>query len=200
MIAEKEQTRHVVAAAFDDRSQAESAIHALTQAGFHIDSIGVAMRSHQEQDALIEHTGAHKTAEPLTEIVEGGLIGGMVGAIVSLGVLSVPGVGPVIAGGVLASTLAGAGIGAASGGVQAALTHLGLSEEQANALETRFHAGAAIVTIDVENGRAGEADARLMDEDQEPAIERIETAQAILGRSGAAEVDATLSADGSPEA
>jgi len=140
--------RNVLAAVFPGRDEAEAAIDALTQAGVSIDSIGAAMRRRSEEEALIETTGAHKTTEPLGDIVEGGLVGGVVGAILSFGVLSVAGVGPVIAAGILASALAGAGIGAAAGGVQAALTHLGLSEEQANALETEFNAGAAIVTVD----------------------------------------------------
>jgi hypothetical protein len=164
-----------VAAAFDTRAQAETAITQLTNAGFGIDNIGVAMRSHSEEEALIESTGAHKTNEPLVDVVEGGLIGGVVGAILSFGVLSVPGVGPVIAGGVLASAMAGAGIGAASGGVQAALTHIGITEDQANALETRFHAGAAIVTVNVST---------LGEPPECPDREGVDTARTILSSNG----------------
>jgi hypothetical protein len=148
----------VLAAVFDTREQAEKAIAELTSAGFPIDSIGAAMRSRPEQEALIEHTGAHKTSEPLADIVEGGIFGGVVGALLSFGVLSVPGVGPVIAAGVLASAIAGAGIGAASGGIQAALTHVGFSESQADDLETPFNAGAAIVTVEFEEMESAEGE------------------------------------------
>ncbi|MEO7719175.1 MAG: hypothetical protein ABIY70_23500 [Capsulimonas sp.] len=138
---------HLVAAAFVDRAHAEEAILALEGAGFPQDSIGAALKNHAEEKLLMEHTGAHGTGEERTSIVEGGVIGGFVGAIIGFGILSVPGVGPVIAGGILASALAGAGIGAASGGIHAALTHLGLTTEQADELETQFRAGAALVTV-----------------------------------------------------
>jgi len=147
------QQRSVIAAAFSSREQAEGAINDLTEAGFSIDAVGVAMRSRDEQYALIENTGAHKAAEPMADIVTGGLIGGVTGAILSFGVLAVPGVGPVIASGVLASTLAGAGIGAATGGIRSAFTDLGFTGPQAEILEARFVAGDAIVTADAgENG------------------------------------------------
>ena len=138
----------LVAAAFVDRAHAEEAILALEAAEFPREAIGAALRNHLEEQLLIEHTGAHGTGEERTSVVEGGLIGGFVGAIIGFGILSVPGVGPVIAGGILASALAGAGIGAASGGIHAALTHLGLSTEQADELETQFRAGAALVTVE----------------------------------------------------
>ncbi|BDI29518.1 hypothetical protein CCAX7_15690 [Capsulimonas corticalis] len=160
MNAIQEPTAHVttgqVAAAFVDRAHAEEAILALEAASFPREAIGAAIRNHNEEKLLIEHTGAHGTGEERTSIVEGGLIGGFVGAIIGFGILSVPGVGPVIAGGVLASALAGAGIGAASGGIHAALTHLGLSVEQADELETHFRAGAALVIVNA-GARADEA-------------------------------------------
>jgi len=143
------QEQPVVAAAFRSRELAEHAIDNLTGTGIGIDAVGVAMRRHEEQDALIEHTGAHKAAEPIGDIVSGGLIGGMAGAILSFGVLSVPGVGPVIASGVLASALAGAGIGAATGGVRSAFTDLGFSGHQADVLEAHFMGGDAIVTVEI---------------------------------------------------
>ena len=44
---------------------------------------------------------------------------------IGLGVIAIPGVGPIIAAGPLATTLAGAGIGAAAGGIIGALTDAG---------------------------------------------------------------------------
>ena len=45
----------------------------------------------------------------------------MIGLLAGVGALAIPGIGPIIAGGALASTLAGAGIGAAAGGLLGAL-------------------------------------------------------------------------------
>jgi len=154
------QERSVAAAAFSSRELAEHAIESLMEIGLGIEAVGVAMRRHDEQDTLIENTGAHKAAEPIADIVTGGLIGGVTGAILSFGVLAVPGVGPVIASGVLASTLAGAGIGAATGGIRSAFTDLGFSGAQADILEARFIAGDAIVTVEIDavDGAVGKMD------------------------------------------
>ena len=47
--------------------------------------------------------------------------------------LAIPGLGPVVAAGWLASTLVGAGIGAAAGGLTGSLTDVGVSHEDAYA-------------------------------------------------------------------
>jgi len=131
----------------------------LTNAGVAIESIGVAMRRHEDQDVLVENTGAHPPAKPVSDIFNGGLLGGVVGAIISIGVLSVPGVGPVIAGGVLASALAGAGIGAATRDIRSAFLDLGFNSSQAGDIEARFTAGKAIVTVEVdESSGVGEVE------------------------------------------
>ena len=160
--------RSCVAAAFESREMAEEVIGELVEIGVDIDRVGVAMRSHQDQDTLIEHTGAHKAAEPIADMVTGGILGGVAGAILSFGVLSVPGVGPVIAGGVLASMLAGAGIGAATGGIRPAFSELGFTGTQADLLEARFTAGDAIIVVDLGDSDAGQRD----------AAERLNTADA----------------------
>jgi hypothetical protein len=64
-----------------------------------------------------------------------------------VGALAIPGIGPIIAGGALASTLAGAGIGAAAGGLIGALVGMGVPEEDAKHFERGFQEGAVLVTV-----------------------------------------------------
>ena len=64
------------------------------------------------------------------------------GVLAGIGALAIPGVGPIIAGGALASTLAGAGIGAAAGGLLGALVGLGIPEEEARYYETGLRRAA----------------------------------------------------------
>src|SRR6188474_2723141 len=59
-------------------------------------------------------------------------VGGAAGLLAGLGLLAIPGVGPVVAAGWLASTAAGAGAGALTGGIIGALTQAGVSEEDAH--------------------------------------------------------------------
>ena len=76
------------------------------------------------------------------------------GAAVGLAALAIPGLGPVIAVGPLAAALAGAGIGAASGSVLGALVGYGFSEETAEYYAEAVRRGSALVTVQVEDGRA----------------------------------------------
>src|SRR3954452_21266988 len=59
----------------------------------------------------------------------GTAIGGAAGLLAGLGILAIPGLGPVVAAGWLASTVAGMAVGAATGGLIGALTQLGVPEE-----------------------------------------------------------------------
>ena len=165
--------RRTVAGLFPDRVSAEQAIDALKAAGFTGDQIGVAMRDRTAQGALIAETGVQAAEGAATGVIGGGLLGGLTGFLIGIGALTIPGLGPVVAGGVLASafgvaggtTLAGLAIGAATGGVVGALVSVGVPEPEARYLERGFRAGAVLVTVD--------------------AGDRVLEAMAILDRYGA---------------
>lgn len=129
---------------FADRSEAEDAIRELKDAGFTDRQVGVAVRDKDEQRQLIENTGTTTAEAAATGAISGGLVGGLIGL---LGSLLIPGVGPIVAGGVLASTLAGAGIGAATGGIIGALIGLGVPEEDAQHFNRGLESGAVLVTV-----------------------------------------------------
>src|SRR4029079_1734591 len=58
-------------------------------------------------------------------------IGGAAGLLAGLGLLAIPGVGPVVAAGWLVATAAGAAAGGLTGGIVVALTQAGVSDEDA---------------------------------------------------------------------
>jgi hypothetical protein len=106
----------------------------LKDAGIDESRIGVAMLDRDGQPELAEDTtGA------------GGILGGVVGLLAGVGALAIPGVGPVIVGGALASTLAGTRI-AAAGGLTGALVTMGVPEEDARYVETGLREGSVLVT------------------------------------------------------
>jgi len=156
--------RSTIAGLFQDRAQAEEAIRALHQAGFKGDQIGIAMRDRTAQGELVRETGSQAAEGAVSGAVGGGLLGGLVGLLVGIGALAIPGIGPVVAGGALATAfglgggtaVAGAGIGAAAGGLLGALVGLGIPEEEARHFETGFQAGGVLVTVNAKN-RAMEA-------------------------------------------
>lgn len=136
-----------VVALFADLPAAERGIEALKDAGFSEEEIGVAVRDTRQQQDLVEGTGTQAAEGATKGAVGGGVLGGVVGLLAGVGALAIPGIGPIIAGGVLASTLAGAGVGAAAGGIIGALAGMGVPEENARHFERGFQEGGVIVTV-----------------------------------------------------
>ncbi len=81
----------------------------------------------------------------------GGVLGGGAGLLTGLGVMAIPGVGPVVAAGWLAATLAGvvagAAAGAATGGIIGALTEHGVDKDQAHVYAEAIRRGGALVAV-----------------------------------------------------
>ncbi len=141
---DQETTGRTVVGMFTQRAHAEAAIRELKDAGFTEDQIGVAMQDEQEQRGLAADTGTQAADGAATGALSGGVVGGIMGL---LGSLLIPGIGPIVAGGVLASTLAGAGIGAATGGLIGALASLGVPEEDARHFDLGLRSGGILVTV-----------------------------------------------------
>ena len=137
----------VVVGLFQDQPSAEAAIQRLKTAGFSEQEIGVAVRDREQQDTITEGTGTQAADGAAKGAVGGGVVGGVIGLLAGVGALAIPGVGPIIAGGALASTLAGAGIGAAAGGLLGALVGMGVPEEDAKHFERGFQEGGILVTV-----------------------------------------------------
>jgi hypothetical protein len=133
-------------AVFDDRDEAELAVDDLREAGFRDDQIGIVIRG---RDAVAGGmiTDAEGTKDAIGA-VEGAAAGAAIGAgFGALVTLLIPGVGPVLAAGVLATALGYAGAGAAIGGIYGAMKGLGVSEDEAQRYEEQFNAGKAIVAV-----------------------------------------------------
>ena len=83
---------------------------------------------------------------------QGATVGAVWGGVLGLASLVIPGVGPIIAGGALAtavaSALTGAVTGAVLGGVAAGLIHFGgISEDEARHYESLVHDGKTLVAV-----------------------------------------------------
>src|SRR5476649_2973897 len=120
-----------VSALFDTYSEASSAVNALEASGVpHSDISIVANNSenwHKESNA---GTGAGAGAGA------GAAVGGVGGLLTGLGIMAIPGVGPVVAAGWLVATavgaVAGAAVGGAAGGLVGSLTRAGVNENHAH--------------------------------------------------------------------
>ncbi|HEY9632180.1 MAG TPA: general stress protein [Coleofasciculaceae cyanobacterium] len=143
---------------FPHRRNAEAALTDLRASGFnmdHVSLVGKNLDNHDQvagADVSTRATGNKADDGAKGGAATGGVLGGLGGLLVGLGALAIPGVGPVIAGGALATALAtaaaGGVIGAAAGGLTGALVGLGIPEERAKFYNDRVNHGDYLVMVD----------------------------------------------------
>ena len=80
-----------------------------------------------------------------------GAMGGVLGWLVGIGALAIPGVGPFIAAGPIIAALSGVAIGATVGGITGALIGLGIPEIEAKRYEGKIKAGNILISVHTEN-------------------------------------------------
>ncbi|WP_447980046.1 DUF3341 domain-containing protein [Candidatus Nitrospira bockiana] len=166
----REAERRVVAGLFRDLDTAGESVKALKAAGFTEGQIGLAMHRPQEPEPTAE-TGTRAAEEAARGAVGGGVLGGLTGLLVAVGVVAVPGLGPLLAGGALAgalgitgaSVVTGAGVGAAAGGLAGSLVGMNIPDADAQQLEAGVRAGRVLVTVTVETGERAAAARRLLE-------------------------------------
>jgi hypothetical protein len=161
---------------FERYEDAEAAFHHLQQAGFSLNNLSIiapdlpqsrnsseiAMNSHRTMgDAAASRVSPSHTPDATgtlagegaaTGAVTGGTVGGFIGLLQALAALSIPGIGPVLVGGtvatILLNTLAGGAIGAAAGGLVGALAGLGIPEERATIYNERLSRGHYLLIVE----------------------------------------------------
>ena len=80
----------------------------------------------------------------------GTVLGGGAGLLAGLGMLAIPGVGPVVAAGWLIATAVGAGVGAGAGGLLGSLVGAGVDEKDAHVYAEGVRRGGTLVTARVD--------------------------------------------------
>lgn len=159
---------------FDSHTEALRALDDLERAGVHHDRISLVSNNADNWHAGHKHDETKTGAGPLGDrngdgendvadgagkgAATGGLIGGAGGLLAGLGMLAIPGLGPVVAAGWLASTAVGAAVGAAAGGATGgllgALKEAGHSDEEAHVYAEGVRRGGTLVSVKVEGDDA----------------------------------------------
>src|SRR5262245_26467922 len=93
----------------------------------------------------------------------GAALGGAAGLLAGLGIMAIPGLGPVVAAGWLASTATGAVAGGATGGIIGALTQAGHSKSDADSYAEGVRRGGTLVTVKCPDGDRARCEA-IMDQ------------------------------------
>jgi hypothetical protein len=122
-------------------------VHALNNAG--INSTDISLIANRPDDLYPgDQDAVGKDAVRGAEV--GAALGGGSGLLAGLGLITIPGLGPVLAGGWIVATvmgaLAGAGVGAAAGGIIGRLTDAGIPKSDAHVYAEGIKRGGALVT------------------------------------------------------
>ena len=138
--------RTTLVGVFEDRAAAERAVDELEQNNFKSDQVGFAIRGDDVAPGgmITDAQGTKDARGAITGAATGAGLGAILGAAAAM---LLPGVGPVVAAGILTMAFGGAIAGTAVGGIFGAMAGLGISEEEAKYLEQEFHSGRAIVAV-----------------------------------------------------
>lgn len=141
-----------IVALYDGLSNAKNAVQDLVKAGFTRDAISLVARDIEGRYATYfeKQEGQESEAPPSDEeegAIIGGLIGGLAGMLLGLGMIAIPGIGPVIAAGPLATMLLGAGAGTVTGSLVGAIVEWDVPEEEAKYYVERVQQGSTLVVV-----------------------------------------------------
>jgi hypothetical protein len=149
---------------YDDYPAAERAVRDLEAAGLAHSEISVVASNADNWWSGEKTAGATKRVDRDADGVDdraegagkgagvGAAIGGTAGLLAGLGLLAIPGVGPVVAAGWLVATATGAAVGGATGGIVGALANAGIGEEDAHVYAEGIRRGGTLVTARVPDG------------------------------------------------
>jgi len=141
---EKQSVSITLSRLYDDYATATQALHELEAAGIPASDISIVASNadnwYSGKASLTSATKHDRDRDGVDDRAEGAAtgagigatVGGIAGLLAGLGMIAIPGIGPVVAAGWLASTAAVAAAGGVGGGLLGALTQAGVSEEDAH--------------------------------------------------------------------
>lgn len=123
---------------YEDYETARSVVEELEAAGISSSNVSIVGRNGDGETNAAEGAGI------------GAGVGGAAGLLAGLGLLAIPGVGPVVAAGWLAATAAGAVAGAAAGGLVGSFVKEGHDEDEAHFYAETVRRGGSVVSVRAE--------------------------------------------------
>ncbi len=147
---------------FDNYDDASNAVGELEAAGIPHSDISIVANNSNDWYAEDSSKAAEDAAGGAGF---GAVVGGAGGLLTGLGLMAIPGVGPVVAAGWLAATavgaVGGAVVGGAAGGIIGALTDSGVAENDAHVYAEGVRRGGTLVTAKVDDQLLAEAESIL---------------------------------------
>ncbi|BAZ03428.1 hypothetical protein [Calothrix sp. NIES-3974] len=142
--------------AFARHTDTKLALTELQQANFPMDKVSVIAKDAKNKDDIAgvevkEHIGNKADEGAVAGAVAGGTVGGVTGLLVGLGLLAIPGIGPIMLAGAeataIASALAGGAIGTAAGSLTGALIGLGIPDDKAKVYSDLVDNGYYLIIV-----------------------------------------------------
>ncbi|MEZ2234237.1 MULTISPECIES: general stress protein [unclassified Microcoleus] len=152
---------------FSTRRETEQALTELRAAGFDMDRVSVIAKDADSKGEIagidVKEGADNKADEGATKgALTGGALGGLTGLLVGLGLLAIPGIGPIMLAGAeataIATTLAGTALGATAGSLIGALAGLGIPEDEAKAYSDRVSRGDYLVLLNGSEAEVAKAE------------------------------------------
>jgi hypothetical protein len=145
--------------------QATRIVDDLKAAGFFNNDVSVLLpdRAGSRDFAHEHHTKAPEGAA--TGAVAGGVTAGVLGWLVGIGTLAIPGVGPFIAAGPIMAALGGVAAGGAVGGLAGALVGFGIPEYEAKQYEGKIKNGNIMISVHTDDSRQRKIAKEIFDRD-----------------------------------
>lgn len=132
---------------FHTRDDATKVVEALKVMGYQPEDISVIVKDRSEIRSIEKAAGTKVNEGLATGAVTGGMLGGLTGLLVGIGALTIPGIGPIVAAGPIATTLGGAALGASALGLMGALIGMGIPEHEARDYERHVKNGDILVLV-----------------------------------------------------
>ena len=139
---------------YPDRMAFERALESLRAAGFRNSDISAILPDRDRTTRDLAPEINTKAPEGFTTGAStGAAIGGVLGWLVGIGLIAIPGIGPIVAAGPVVAALAGAGAAGATGGLVGGLIGAGIPEIEAKRYAGRIREGAYLISVHCDDSK-----------------------------------------------
>jgi hypothetical protein len=136
---------------YRDREGVERAVEILRRAGFRNTDISVLFPENEGTKDFALEKGTKAPEGTAAGAGTGAVAGGVLGWLVGIGALAIPGLGPFLAAGPIVAALAGVGAGGMVGGLVGALIGLVMPEYEAKRYEGQIRRGGILMSVHSDN-------------------------------------------------
>lgn len=143
----------VLIGVFDTENDVINVIRELKEKGYSEDEITILAKHKEQMEHIDENTNTDTKSSQNASgagagATIGAVLGGLAAAVPALGLLIIPGIGPLLAAGPIVAILGGVVAGGVAGGLLGALVQMGVTEEDAKKYESYIDQGKILVLVE----------------------------------------------------